>query len=72
MTATTIKVPASLRDRVRAEAAAHGRTMAEHIEVLLDEEARHQRLADLREQMALNPPDEDYLRDAAAWQSDTW
>lgn len=72
MTATTIKVPSGLRDRLKVDAAQYGRTMAEHLEALLDEEARRRRLAMLREQMAANPPDDDYHREAGAWQSDRW
>lgn len=72
MTATTIKVPSHLRDRLKGDAAQYGRTMAEHIEALMDEEARRRRLAMLREQMAANPPDDDYRREAEAWQSDYW
>ncbi|MFT3889318.1 MAG: hypothetical protein QM713_14315 [Arachnia sp.] len=72
MTATTIKVPSQLRDRLKVDAAQHGRTMAEHLEALLDEEARRRRLATLREQMAANPPDDDYRRETGEWQSDHW
>ncbi|MFT0846898.1 DNA mismatch repair protein MutS [Actinomycetaceae bacterium L2_0104] len=72
MTATTIKVPSELRDRLKAEAARQGHTLAEHLEMLLDEEARRQQFKQLREQIAENPPDERYNRDAEEWQGDRW
>lgn len=38
MTQTTIKVPYAVRDRLKARAAAHGLTLAQEIERLLDEQ----------------------------------
>lgn len=72
MTATTIKVSTELRGRLRKAAAAQGHTLGEHIAALLDEEDRRLRFAQLREQMAACPPDEQYLREAREWQSDAW
>lgn len=72
MTLTTIKVSTDLRDRLRTAAAARGRTLGEQIEAMLDDSARAERLARLREQLAANPPDEQYLADAAEWQADRW
>ncbi len=72
MTATTIKVSSELRDRLKAEAARQGHTLAEHLEMLLDQEARRQRLNRPREQMAKNPPDVHYIGDATEWQGDQW
>ncbi len=39
MIQTTIKVPSSVRDRLKARAAAHGLTLGQEIERLLDEQA---------------------------------
>jgi predicted transcriptional regulator len=72
MTATTIKVSSELRDRLKQSAAAHGRTLGEHLEALLAEEARRERFVRLREQMAASPPDERYAADLAEWQGDGW
>ena len=70
MTSTTIKVSSDLRDRLKEAAAAHGRTLGEHLEVLLEHEARAERFARLRQQLAQTPPDERYLAEAAEWQDD--
>ncbi|MGO1592575.1 MAG: ribbon-helix-helix protein [Ancrocorticia sp.] len=72
MTATTIKVPSELRDRLKNEAAQEGHTMSEHIEKLLDEDSRRQRFSRLREQIAANPPDDEYVKSAEEWQADQW
>ena len=72
MTATTMKLPSELRDRLKGAAAAHRRTMAEHVAALLDEEDRRARYASVREAMAQQPPDEAYRREAEDWQSERW
>lgn len=72
MTATTIKVSSDLRDRLKSSAAAHGRTLGAHLEVLLAEEARRERFARLRRQVADVPPDERYRLDLAAWEGEEW
>ncbi len=72
MTATTIKVSSDLRDRLKARAEAHGRTIGEHLEVLLAEEARAERFTELRRAMARTPPDAAYARELADWQGDQW
>lgn len=70
MTATTIKVSSELRDRLKKSAAVHGRTLGEHLEALLEQEARSQRFSRLRQQIAQTPPDERYAAEATAWQDD--
>lgn len=72
MTATTIKVSRAIRDRLKEQAAAHERTIGEHIEALLDEESRRDRFAMLRAQMAESPVDAEYLQEQAEWLSDSW
>lgn len=72
MTATTIKVSLQLRDELKAQAFIHGRTLGEHLQVLLAEEARRERFRELRRRMAESPPDGDYLADTQLWQSDAW
>lgn len=49
MTATTIKVPADLRDRLNAEARGASTTVAGVIERLLDERDRAERFRRIRE-----------------------
>lgn len=72
MTATTIKVSSELRDRLKAQASQHARTIGEHLEPLLAEKARRERFRDLRARMAAAPPDREYVDDSEEWQSDTW
>lgn len=72
MTATTIKVSSELRDRLKHEASERGHTLAELLEALLEEDGRRRRLARLREQIALTPPDDDYRREAEEWQGGAW
>lgn len=62
----------ALRDRLKASAARHGRTLGEHLEALLEEEARRERFARVREQISQRPPDPSYGDEAAEWQSDAW
>ncbi len=70
MTATTIKVSTELRDRLRRAAATHGRTLGEHLESLLEQEARAERFGRLRQQIARTPPDDRYAAEAEDWQDD--
>ncbi|HLS15764.1 MAG TPA: hypothetical protein VK095_14745 [Beutenbergiaceae bacterium] len=72
MPSTTIKVDAVLRDRLRRAASQHGRTLGEQIAAMLTEQERQDRFARLAEQMNARPPDEDYHREVAEWQSDRW
>lgn len=55
---TTIKVSNELRDRLKVQAAAHGRTLGEHLAVLADQWDREARFARLRAQIAATPPEE--------------
>lgn len=70
MTVTTIKVSSSLRDRLKEAARAHDQTISEHIESLLAEQDRRDRVVTLRRQMAAYPPDDTYRAEAATWQDD--
>lgn len=70
MNAATIKVDASVRDRLRVVARRHGRTLGQQLAVMLDGQDRLDRFAQLADQMAANPPDDDYRREAVEWQSD--
>lgn len=72
MTATTIKVSTELRDRLKAQAAAHHRTLGEHLEALSQEESRRDRFRAVRAAMAQTPPDDEYAREVREWQSDAW
>lgn len=72
MTATTIKVSTELRDQLKESAAAQHQTIGEHLAVLLAEENRRKRFADLRREMAESPPDLEYEQEAEQWQSDQW
>src|ERR1700712_5063132 len=66
---TTIKVSNELRDRLKAQAAASGLTIGEHIGVLADEADRRARFARLRAQIAATPAElrASYLDEVRAW-----
>lgn len=72
MTSTTIKVSAPLRDALKRQARVHHRTLGEHLQHLVDQEARKDRFRRLADAMATTPPDEEYLAAADEWQSDAW
>lgn len=72
MTSTTIKVDRELRDLLKKQARAHGRTLGEHLEALAAAESRRERLAAMKAAMVETPPDDDYLADAQRWQSERW
>lgn len=69
MTTTTIKVTTELRDRLKAQAAAAGRTLGGQIEFLAGLGARDERMADLRRAIARTDPDamRSYEVETAAW-----
>lgn len=56
MTLTTIKVDAAIRDRLKAQAESHGRTLGEHLRALSEREEREQRFAGLRADIAATDP----------------
>jgi hypothetical protein len=66
---TTIKVPNELRDRLKVQAAEHGRTIGEHLGVLADEADRRARFARLRAQISATPPESraSYLEEIRVW-----
>lgn len=70
MTSANSRVSSDVRDRLKRQAAAHSRTMGEHLEALLDDEARNERFRELRVRMAASPPNESYLQGATRWQRD--
>lgn len=72
MTVTTIKVPSDLRDGLKEQAHAEGRTLGDHLRFLMEQEERRRRFAAVREAMRRNPPDEEYRADLGDWQSDAW
>lgn len=72
MTSTTIKVSAELRDALKMQAGAHGRTLGQHLQYLLDQEARLDRFRSLEESMERHPADSSYTTALREWQSDAW
>lgn len=66
---TTIKVSEELRDRLKAQAALHSRTIGEHLAVLADAEDRTARFLALRRQVADTAPEqaESLRAEIAAW-----
>lgn len=68
---TTIKVSSELRDRLKAQASAEGRTIGEHLAALADRAEREDRFARLRRQIAATPAPEraGYLAELGAWDS---
>ena len=69
---TTIKVDRELRDVLKKQAQAHGRTLGQHLEALAEAEERRGRLAGMGAAMTQNPPDDAYLAEAEEWQSERW
>jgi plasmid stability protein len=69
MAMTTIRVETEVRERLAAQAAAHGRSLGAELRAMLDEmmwqgiEAGYRRLAERREDMA------EYQAEAAGWAS---
>ena len=61
-----------VRDRLKEQARAHGRTLGEHLEALVEAEARRDRLRAMAAAMTATPPDQEYRADAEAWASDVW
>lgn len=61
-----------LRDLLKAQAQARGRTIGEHLQALAAFEARDQRFEKLRQAMEANPPDAEYERELREWQGDQW
>lgn len=72
MAMVTIDIPQELHERLRLAAMSNGRSLEQHIERLLDDEARRQRFDAVRRAMATTPPDADYFESAADWQADRW
>jgi len=72
MTLTTIKVDSAVRDRLKEQARARGRTLGEHLEALVEAESRRERLRAVRDAMAARPPDQEYLSEAEAWTGAGW
>lgn len=67
MTATTIKVASSTRDRLKAQAAQAGVPMGAHLEHLMDFADRDDRFRALRRAMHNRPADERYLSERDEW-----
>jgi hypothetical protein len=69
MTATTIKVPAATRDRLKAHAAQYGEPLAAHLERLLDLAEREERFAQLRDAITETTSEDlaAYERERDAW-----
>ena len=67
MSTTTIKVPVALRDRISADAKAHGQTIAARLEHLISEAERESRFAAVREAYGRLSPDDDYWEETRSW-----
>ncbi|GAA4511241.1 hypothetical protein [Brevibacterium yomogidense] len=69
MTLTTIKVDATVRDRLKAQAESYGRTLGEHLQALAEREERDQRFARLRADIHATDPAllVEYEREVAEW-----
>ena len=69
MTATTIKVDSSTRDRLKLQARAAGLTLGDHLATLADLADRRTRMHAMRDAMAASPADEmtGYLEESSAW-----
>lgn len=73
MTLTTIKVESEVRDRLKAQAEGHGRTLGEHLDALAEREAREQRFAGLRADIHATDPALllEFEREVADWDTAT-
>ena len=69
MTATTIKVTAEVRDRLKAQASSAHLTLGEHLERLADLADREARYAALAGAIGAMSDEQraDYMRESAAW-----
>ena len=61
-----------LRDTLKGQAAAAGRTLGAHLEQLAADEERRLRFEELRRAMELTPVDRLYRDEAGQWQSGAW
>jgi len=64
---TTIKVPKALRESVMSSARVEGLTAAEFLELLMQEHARNQRFAAVRQAYATSVHDRDYDEITEGW-----
>jgi predicted transcriptional regulator len=69
MTITTIKVSTEVRDRLKRQAAADGRTLGEHLAHIADLADRDRRLAHLHGAIAATSPE---LLDSYREELETW
>ena len=69
VTATTIKVPSELRDRISASARSRGTTAAGLLAELLDEHERAERFAAVKAAYARLAPDDDYWAETRTWEA---
>lgn len=67
---TTIKVPAQVRDRLKAQASGAGMTLGEYLEDLAGRADRAERFRRLKEQIAATDPAQrsSWQREASAWE----
>jgi hypothetical protein len=70
---TTIKVTTAVRDRLKAQAAADGQTLGEHLAYLADLGDRQLRFAMLKDAIDATPPEQlrSYREESAAWEAIT-
>ncbi|MDR2381970.1 MAG: hypothetical protein LBE08_12535 [Bifidobacteriaceae bacterium] len=70
MTMTTIKVDSALRDRLKRQAAASGRTLGAHLAAMADMADRQAAMGALRRAIATTPPDlmDSWRQEAAGWE----
>lgn len=71
MTATTIKVSAETRDRLKQQAAAAGMSLGSYVALLSKAAAREERLAALGAALAASSADEkkEFRSEVGAWES---
>ncbi|MDO5495907.1 MAG: hypothetical protein Q4G64_09350 [bacterium] len=65
---TNIRVRTDVRDLLKAQARARGRTLGEHLQDLADRENHRQRMQEMKEAMQANPPDQEYFAELAEWE----
>ena len=72
MTMTTIRLDTHTRDILKRQAQEAGRTLGAHLTLLPQREEDRRLVRQMAADMAANPPDETYLREAEEWTSGPW
>lgn len=67
-----IQIGDSSRDGMHALGQRQASSTDESLQLLMEKGERDQHFADVKELMALNPPDDAYFLELKDWESDVW